>query len=62
MCIFLSSNGFRKKEPDCGVTLKAPQLVNDLMQKYVTEDQNFLNVLQITRECFEKRYPGMKIS
>lgn len=62
MCIFLSSNGFRKKEPDCGVTLKAPQLVNDLMQKYVTEDQNFLNVLQITRECFEERYPGMKIN
>ena len=57
--IFLSSCGYRKKEPACGVLPEHPDLVLRLMKRYIEETPDALNQLHLTRERFGERYPGL---
>lgn len=57
--IFFSAQGYRKHEPECGVTMENPGLLNDLMTKFMKARPDFLDALRISPEIFARRYPRL---
>lgn len=57
--MFLSAQGFRKREPDCGVTEETPVLLLTMMRNFVKDNPLALSELKITRERFIERYPQL---
>lgn len=56
-CVFLSSCGYRKHEPDFGLEQETPTLVNKLMCNLLEQGVNIDDILLLSPRRLEKRYP-----
>ena len=59
--MFLSSQGYRKKEPDCGIEDENPTLLVRLVNSLVATEPNALETLCLSPERFHKRYPWINM-
>lgn len=59
--MYMSSHGFRKHEPDCGLVPETPSLLNNMIQEFLTETQDALSRLKLSESRFKDRYPEIKI-
>ena len=55
--MFLSSQGYRKREPDCGIADEHPALLTREMGSFVASNQNALETLCLSESRFHVRYP-----
>lgn len=55
--MFLSSQGYRKREPDCGIAEEHPALLARLMGSFVANNHNALETLCLSESRFHVRYP-----
>lgn len=61
ICIYFSSTGLRKKEPDCGLQKEISYLTTSLIREYAQNSENILNDLNLTQKRFQERYPDIKL-
>ena len=54
--IFLSSNGYRKNEPGCGVEYETPSLLNQMLCKQSEKSTDLADFLLLSDEVFMERY------
>jgi Zn-dependent peptidase ImmA (M78 family) len=59
--MFLSSQGYRRREPDCGVNEEQPALLKQLVNGFVSNEPNALGTLRLTAERFHNRYPWINL-
>ena len=59
--MFLSSQGYRKREPDFGITDERPMLLAKLLSSFVANEPNALETLCLTAKRFCERYPWIKM-
>ena len=59
--MFLSSQGYRKREPDFGITDERPTLLAKLVSGFVASEPNALDTLCLTATRFHERYPWIKM-
>lgn len=59
--MFLSSQGYRKREPDCGIPEEHPKLLSELMRRFVQVTPDALETLHLTAERFRVRYPQINM-
>ena len=59
--ILFSSQGYRKKEPDCGIVGETPTLLQQLMGTYIASSENALDKLCLSPERFKERYPEISL-
>ena len=55
--MFLSSQGYRKREPDCGIQDEYPALLTREMSRFVASNPNVLETLCLSASRFHARYP-----
>ncbi len=55
--MFLSSQGYRKREPDCGIADEHPALLTREMSRFVASNPNALETLCLSASRFHARYP-----
>lgn len=58
--MFLSSQGYKKREPDCGLRDEQPMLLKELVENFICI-KNFLDELCISDKRFHDRYPWIKM-
>jgi len=54
--IFLSSNGYRKKEPNCGVECEEPSLLKQMLRAQQGKSSAIADFLLLSDEVFMERY------
>lgn len=59
--IFLSSQGYRKKEPDCGLKPEHPVLLARLVGDFIKREPDTLEKLCLSAERFHERYPWINL-
>ena len=59
--MFLSSQGYRKKEPDCGIEDEKPTLLERLVNSFVSTEPNALEALFLSPKRFHERYPWINM-
>lgn len=55
--MFLSSIGYRKREPDCGIADEHPALLTREMSRFVASNPNALEALCLPASRFHAHYP-----
>lgn len=58
--VFLSSQGMKKNEPDCGVLSEKSTLLSNYIEK-ICEDKDILDYLGINNKIFKGRYPLISV-
>ena len=61
MWIFLSSQGYRKREPDFGLKDEQPKLLTHLVDEFIAKEPNALETLCLTPKRFNERYPRINM-
>ena len=59
--MFLSSLGYRKREPDCGIPDEHPALLTREMSRFVASNPNALETLCLSASRFHARYPEINL-
>lgn len=55
----MSSQGYRKKEPSCGIEREVPVLLNHLLLNQQEATPDLPTFLHLTASGFEARYPQL---
>lgn len=58
--MYLSSIGFRRREPDCGIVEERPALLSHLVESFAQTNPAVLEELNITTGRFLERYPELR--
>lgn len=59
-CVFLSKMGIRKQEPPCGLEVRSPRLVGDLIRRFSRgRKRSPAEFLMLSEGLFRKRYGGV---
>ena len=57
--MFMTSRGFRKHEPECGLVPETPTLLNNMIQEFFAETQDALSTLKLSESRFKDRYQDL---
>lgn len=58
-CVFLSSCGYRKREPDFGMVNEKPRLMDNLMSRLLEQGENIDELLLLSQPRLSLRYPNV---
>ena len=59
--MFLSSQGFRKREPNYGIEYENPTLLTELVSRFVSAEPNAPEALCLSPKRFHERYPWINM-